>query len=286
MGTADAEGELASLLCRAAAIPDLEDDGRWAIIGELHRRTDRSAFDAVRDLVRSARVRDRVLAVDILAQIGYPAGRPFAADTLPLLIAASQDEHEEVIAAAVAALGHLADPRALPAVLSHVGHPSAEVRFAVAAALPAAAGDPPSQHVITALIALSADPDSDVRDWATFGLGTQLEQQDSDVIRDALAARLDDSDDDTRGEALTGLARRRDARALPVLLARLDDDPSTLVVEAAAALAAPAVLPALERLKRDGWHTRHPLPSVLDDALRACTTDATNDGTASSCPPA
>jgi hypothetical protein len=49
--------------------------------------------------------------------------------------------------------------------------------------------------------------------------------EDTDAIRDALAARVDDPDGDTSGEALLGLARRHDPRALPVLLARLDDDP-------------------------------------------------------------
>jgi hypothetical protein len=58
---------------------------------------------------------------------------------------------------------------------------------------------------------------------------------------------------------------------LPVLLARLDDDPGDLVVEAAAKLGAPEALPALERLKREGWQEHNHFPSVLDDALRACS---------------
>jgi hypothetical protein len=128
-------------------------------------------------------------------------------------------------------------------------------------------GGPPSPHAIEALIALSADPDGETRDWATFGLGSQLEEEDTDAIRDALAARLDDPDGDTSGEALLGLALRRDPRAL---LARLDDDPGNLIVEAAAALGAPEALPALQHLKREGWELDEPRPSLLDDALRAC----------------
>jgi HEAT repeat protein len=261
------------LLRRAAAIADFEDDGRWAIIREVHRRTDRTAFDAVGELARSAGIRERIVALDVLAQIGYSAGRPFLDETLPVLIDASDHGDADVVASAVSALGLLWDPRALPAILRHAGHPSANVRNSVAFAIPGAAGDPPSPDAIEALIALSADPDGETRDWATFGLGSQLEDEDTDAIRAALAARLDDPDGDTSGEALLGLAHRRDPRALPVLLARLDDDPGNLIVEAAAALGAPEALPALQRLKREGWQLDEPRPSVLDDALRACATE-------------
>jgi HEAT repeat protein len=260
------------LLRGAAAIADLEDDGRWAIIRELHGRTDRTAFDAACELAGSADTLERVVALDVLAQIGARAGRPFLEETLPLLIDASHDGDEDVIAAAVTALGLLWDPRALSAIVRHAGHRSANVRFSVAVAIPGAAGDPPSPDAIGALIALSADSDAEARDWATFGLGSQLEDQDTAAIRDALAARLDDPDGDTSGEALLGLAHRRDPRALPVLLARLDDDPGNLIVEAAAALGAVEALPALQRLKREGWQLDDPRPSVLDDALRACAT--------------
>ena len=261
------------LLRRAVAIADLEDHGRWAIIRELQGRADRTAFDAVCELAGSADTLERVVALDVLAQIGAKAGRPFLEETLPLLIDASHDGDEDVIAAAVTALGLLWDPRALPAIVHHAGHRSANVRFSVAVAIPGAAGDPPRPDAIGALIALSADSDAEARDWATFGLGSVLEDQDTDAIREALAARLDDPDGDTSGEALLGLAHRGDPRALPVLLARLDDDPGNLIVEAAAELGAVEALPALQRLKREGWQLDDPRPSVLDDALRACAAE-------------
>ena len=77
------------LLRQAAAIADFEDDARWAIIRELHCRTDRTAFDAVCALARSADIRERIVVLDVLAQIGYSAGRPFLEETLPVLIDAS-----------------------------------------------------------------------------------------------------------------------------------------------------------------------------------------------------
>jgi HEAT repeat protein len=262
--------DVRSLLRRAAAIDDFEDDGRWSIIRELHRKTDRAAFDAARALAGSPDRLERIVALDVLAQIGYSAGRPFLEETLPVLIDASGDPDVDVVAAAVSALGALWEPRTLPAILRHADHPEASVRYCVVFAIPGAAGDPPSPNAVEALITLSADPDGETRDWATFGLGSQLEGEDNDAIREALAARLDDPDGDTSGEALLGLALRRDPRALPALLARLDDDPGNLIVEAAAVLGAPEALPALQRLKRDGWQLDDPRPSVLDDALRAC----------------
>jgi hypothetical protein len=88
------------LLRQAAAIADLEDDGRWAIIREVHRRTDRTAFDAVCELARSADIHERVVALDVLAQIGYVADRPFLEETLPMLIDAGDDGDADVAAAA------------------------------------------------------------------------------------------------------------------------------------------------------------------------------------------
>jgi HEAT repeat protein len=61
-----------------------------------------------------------------------------------------------------------------------------------------------------------------------------LSTADSPEIRDALAGRLGDSLAEVVDEAVAGLARRRDARALPLLLERLrQDDVDDLTIEAA-----------------------------------------------------
>ncbi len=88
---------------------------------------------------------------------------------------------------------------------------------------------------------------------------------------------LTDEEGDTAGEALLGLARRGDQRALAPLLAWLDGEPGNLIVEAVAELAAIEALPALLRLKHAGWQRDEPRPSVLDDAIRACSA-GTNTG--------
>ena len=260
--------DLNELIARAAAIGTQASGDRWEIVRQLHIRTDRATFDAACALARSADANERVLGVDILSQIGYAANRPFHQDTITILLAASEDEQASVVASAIAALGHLADPRGRSAVLRASANASPDVRFAAATALPMVSGDPPEPEVITALTRLTDDENGDVRDWATFGLGSQLDA-DIEGIRDALATRLHDESGDTAGEALVGLARRHDSRALSPLLASLQTDPGNLIVEAAAELGAREALPALLRLKAHGWGQGAD-GAVLDQAIAAC----------------
>jgi HEAT repeat protein len=74
---------------------------------------------------------------------------------------------------------------------------------------------------VQTLLILTRDPDEDVRNWAVFGLGN-LGDADSTEIRDALFARLNDSNEEVREEALVGLAKRKDTRVLPALIAALN----------------------------------------------------------------
>jgi HEAT repeat protein len=85
------------------------------------------------------------------------------------------------------------------------------------------------------------DSDDDVRDWAVFGLGN-LGDADSEGIRDAIFARLNDSNEDVQEEAMVGLAKRKDQRVLPALIAALSQfelvkpSATTLTIEAAEAM--------------------------------------------------
>ena len=145
------------------------------------------------------------------------------------------------------------DDAALPVLLTLAAHDEAGVRRAVAQALPSVLGEADPVDAVRALIQLSRDPDDDVRDWACFALGTQLSEVDNRALRDALAARLGDPHDDTRCEALLGLARRRDERALPVLLDRLArDNVYSLEIDAAGALGHPS-LHWMVRGHLSGW---------------------------------
>jgi hypothetical protein len=142
---------------------------------------------------------------------------------------------------------------ALPALICLVEHGEAQVRRSVAQALPRIAVAPRPQAVIDALIVLSADEDGDVRDWACYALGSKLSEVDSAELCDALAARLDDPDPHARCEALLGLARRKDARALPAVGQRLAGAHVRLPEVLAAGALGDASLHVLVRKHLAGW---------------------------------
>ncbi|MEN3304028.1 MAG: hypothetical protein V7603_230 [Micromonosporaceae bacterium] len=173
-----------------------------------------------------------------------------------------------------------ADPDALPVALDLAGHPDPEIRRAAAQVLPALgqlSGEDPNKRdaVVSSLIMLSRDADEDVRDWACFALGTQLSDMDSPELRDALAGRLDDGHDDTRCEAMLGLARRADARILPVLRQRLTaPNVYALEIESAGALGDTS-LHTLVRAHLAGWDDEV-VPKVCA-ALRLTDPDGVGD---------
>jgi HEAT repeat protein len=103
--------DLDQLLRCATEFTDREADERWQIVAKLHGRTDRLAFEAACRLAVADDSSERVLGLDILGQIGYSADRPFLEETLPILIAACSDDRAEVVAASIAALGHIGDHR-------------------------------------------------------------------------------------------------------------------------------------------------------------------------------
>jgi HEAT repeat protein len=236
----------------------------------LHTLGDETAFARALELLAGESERERILGADILGQLGSPAGRPFLEQTLATLLdLCAHEQAADVLSAAVVALGHLADDRALPCVLGFVGHEDPALRQSVAFALPSLIDEAnhTDQRGVEALAALTNDPDDDVRDWATFGLGSQL-QADTTRVRDALANRLADENPDVSGEALVGLARRADPRARETVRHRLlDQDADMFVLEAAAELHQPDLLPLLKALEVAGWEEDGPESRLLQDAL-------------------
>ena len=162
------------------------------------------------------------------------------------------------------ALGHINDPRAIEPVAKFKNHPDADVRWGVVHMMTGHVND----LAIKTLIELSADEDDNVRDWATFGIGdvANLYEIDSPEIREALAARLDDTYLAARLEAITGLAPRKDERALEPLRKELEDGwYATCAFEAATALADSSLLPALLGLREEGK-----VDGYLEEAIEAC----------------
>ena len=161
------------------------------------------------------------------------------------------------------------DARVLPALLRFAGDEDAVVRWQVARGIPVPV-DPLPPEAVEVLTGMLHDEDSDVRDWAAFALATR--ENDTPQLRDALARLLFDADEDTAAEAAYALARRKDPRVLPVLERVLEQpEAGRLYFEAAAALADPALLPTLIRLRADSAG-----PDLdLDRAIEACRAEET-----------
>jgi HEAT repeat protein len=215
---------------------DYDDDLPWDAVRTLQTTGSREVFEWAADWCRSEEPLKRARGLDILAQLGKTVEHPqnnFPEECFSLVSTAVQQETDVVpLRSGIYALGHIGNALAVPSLIEHHIHPSAEVRFAVAVALGDFASDECS---VAALLALMRDADEDVRDWATFGLGVQG-NLDSQEIRDCLAERLGDTDRDVRDEALCGLSKRHDPRALPALIAELNQaEPSNRAYEAAEA---------------------------------------------------
>jgi hypothetical protein len=110
---------------------------------------------------------------------------------LAALLAVAKDD--ETSRATVRALSFVHDDRGAKLLLplARAGHPDAEIREAVAAALSSGVEtEGVREQVIAALVPMTADPAAGVRGWACFSLG--LLDADSAEVREALVARLDD----------------------------------------------------------------------------------------------
>ena len=267
--TKDDEPRSSDELVRVAlAAPEPDDDDRWDAIRALHLRGGQVEFDLAVALSQSAELKARALGADMLAQLGFYSEKfTFPVESVNILIELLNDPAEEVIWSAAHALGHRKDERSIVSLCRLADHKSEDVRYGIACAL----GGFENELAVGTLIKLSQDVDSDVRDWATFGLGALLEL-DTPAIRHALFARATDEDDDTRAEALSGLALRKDERALALVMRELQrENAGTLIFEAAEHLADQRLLPALQALRdswkpEDGDYSR----SKLNDAIKAC----------------
>jgi HEAT repeat protein len=221
---------------------DYDDELPWNAVSALRRIGTREVFDRAAAWCKSTNPMERARGVSVLAQLGKTAEHPtsnFPEESYLAVSQMLQQENEiQPLGSAIHALGHLDNPAAVPLISSYQQHPEADVRFAVACALGSFANDP---KAIQVLLTLTKDADTDVRDWAVFGLGN-LGDADSAEIRDALFSRLNDSDEAVREEALVGLAKCKDTRVLPALLAALNqsevDGPgiTKLTIEAANAM--------------------------------------------------
>lgn len=210
-----------SALIEAAFVEQYEDDlqGPCPATVALHSRGTREVLDAALTLCQSLDPKWRSLAATILGELGWP-DRTFPEECCDALLRLLHDRDEDVLIAALHALGVLGNRRCDSELLRFETHPEPEIRKAVAGALLGTT----LPEAVPVLLRLMEDPDVEVRDWATTTLGS-AKNFDTPEIRDALFERATtEVDVMTRGEALHGLACRGDRRAMPLLIAGLAGD--------------------------------------------------------------
>jgi HEAT repeat protein len=213
---------------------DYDDDAPWDAVRKLRQLGTREVFDVATRWCSSTDPLMRARGIDVLAQLGKTVEHPtnsFPDESYSVITNLLTGERDvRPLNSAIAALGHLDDPRAVPLIAQFRSYPSAETRFAVACALGSFPNEPLS---VETLLTLMSDSDEDVRDWATFGVGV-LGDADSSMVRDALVRAVNDSSEDVREEALVALGKRQDKRALaPLLMALKQPTVTERVIEAA-----------------------------------------------------
>ena len=218
----------------------------WDNIRELRSRANANIFNACVKLIKSSKPKDRIIGIDILAQLGLTP-RPFFKESRKLFFDILKKEK---------------DPKALLSVLYAIGHNNEKLKSdeiallvsfkdnadeGVREGLVSALLSVDNKLAIDTLIHLTTDKVSHIRDWATFGIGTQIER-DNKLIREALWLRVDDKHQNTIFEAVVGLAKRKDKRIKEIIKRELlTENYGSLLFEAIEELNDKDFLPLLKK---------------------------------------
>jgi len=237
----------------SVVVREQDDDSRWGAIQQLHALGTREVFERAVQLCRSAASAERVAGADILGQLNA-----FSDEAMKTLLTMTGDADDAVVEAVVHALGQRQDARTIDALAKVAVHDASNVRWAVATALEDLIADERAERV---LLSLMKDADTSVRDRATFAVGS-LSDHDTPRIRAALAERLRDDDKCVAHEAALGLARRRDARAIPYIAIAVESSDGE-IEEAADEITSPDMLTELLKA-RDALGDGRGLKTLID----------------------
>jgi HEAT repeat protein len=240
--------ELFSVVVREA-----DDDARWVAIRELHALGTREVFERAAQLCTSADAAARIAGADILGQLNA-----YADEATRILTSMLEDSDPGVVECVVHALGQQQDARTIEALARAAAHDASNVRWAVATALEDLISDERAERL---MLSLMRDGDTSVRDRATFAVGS-LSDHDTPRIRAALAERLHDDDRCVANEAALGLARRRDARAIPYIAGAVESSDGE-IEEAVDEITAPDMLTELLKA-RDALGDAHGLKQLIN----------------------
>ena len=250
------------------SLRDVESDATWDHVIALRKVGTSSVLERSLAWCTDPDPYRRSIGVSVLAQLGDDGNRyPEEATSMIRSMIGTENDHE-VITSLISAVHFRGLSEGVPWLTSLALHPSENIRWRVAWALPIPNTLHPDtdQSTLDTLLRLCADPEPRVRDWATFSLS--LTDEDSPQIREALLARLNDPDFDTRSEAAVGLAKRKEERGIEPLVGYLKSDRvGELFVEAAEMYADPRLKPALVALQK-WWDIN---PDLLARAIAACS---------------
>ena len=203
----------------------------WDNINELRLRPTISVFKKCQDLVISDIPRERMIGIDILAQLGT-SPRPFYDKTIKIYFDILEKEEDiKVLTSLLYAIGHNNDNlnyEQIKKLTAFKTNKDGSIRLGLVSSLLGLETD----LAIDTLIELSNDKLSSIRNWATFGIGSQI-VTDSDKIRKALWSRINDKDQDIKYEAIVGLAHRNEIKVKDVIKYELKNGEfGTLLFEA------------------------------------------------------
>lgn len=215
-------------------------------ISELHRRPNQKVFERAIDLGKSKIDREKIIGIDVLAQLGLDK-RYNQKQILDLYFSIlSIPQTPKVLFSTLSAIGHNNGELKKQQVVSieqFKNHNYSDVRFGVVCALMGV------EHklAIDTLIELSSDSHHQVRDWATFSIGSQTEINTPAIIA-ALQSRLSDTDHNTRFEAISGLAQRKHNSVKSILIDELEiiDDHGSLILESIELFGDKSFIPLIE----------------------------------------
>ena len=238
----------------SVVVRERDDDARWGAIQALHALGTREVFERAVGLCRAPGAPERIAGADILGQLNA-----YSDDAMNTLVSMLSDSEPTVVEAVVHALGQQQDARTIEALARVAAHDASNVRWAVATALEDLIGDERAERV---LLSLMRDNDTSVRDRATFAVGS-LSDHDTPRIRAALFERLRDEERCVANEAALGLARRRDARAIPYLAIAVESLQGEELDEAVDEITSPDMLPELVKA-RDALGDAHGLSKLIE----------------------
>ena len=236
-------------------INNKSDKNRWDKIHALRMRPSQKLFQKCLALSKSLNTKERIIGIDILAQLGG-SDRPYLNNSKKIFLQILDVENDpNILKTALFAIGHNNENlhnNEIDKILMHSKNNNVNVKCGIAFALLGIEND----KAIDALINLSSDKSIQVRNWATFGIGSQI-SIDNQKIRDALWARVNDKHEETKFEAILGLAIRKDQKIIAVIKDVLQNkEYGSMIFEAILATNVVEFLPILqlhlEKTNNDG----------------------------------